>query len=159
MELLDRETFLEWMERIMKRFDDLKQTAPDIPQRPMIDGEPLLDNQEVCLMLQISKRTLQRYRASGTLPFLYANPLYGEPQTQEEETAQRYVISDCTQQQSPRFVVMTSRGLPFECDDNITDYIFGLTTNTFSARDGGSPSIEGCVAEILCPLLSNGLSG
>ena len=68
MELLDRETFLEWMERIMKRFDDLKQTTADIPQRPMIDGEPLLDNQEVCLMLQISKRTLQRYRASGTLP-------------------------------------------------------------------------------------------
>lgn len=31
MELLDRETFLEWMEHIMKRFDDLKQTAPDIP--------------------------------------------------------------------------------------------------------------------------------
>ena len=58
MELLDRETFLEWMERIMKRFDDLKQTAPDIPQRPMIDGEPLLDNQEVCMMLQVSKRTL-----------------------------------------------------------------------------------------------------
>ena len=42
-------------------------------------------------------------------PCLYANPLYGEPQTQEEETAQRHVISDCTQQQSPRFVVMTSR--------------------------------------------------
>lgn len=70
MELLDRETFLEWMERIMKRFDDLKQTAPDIPQRPMIDGEPLLDNQEVCMMLQVSKRTLQRYRDSGTLPYL-----------------------------------------------------------------------------------------
>ena len=69
MELLDRETFLDWMERIMKRFDELKQTTPDIPQRPMIDGEPLLDNQEVCMMLQISKRTLQRYRASGTLPF------------------------------------------------------------------------------------------
>ena len=47
MELLDRETFLEWMERIMTRFDDLKQTTADIPQRPMIDGEPLLDNQEV----------------------------------------------------------------------------------------------------------------
>ena len=69
MELLDRETFLEWMERIMKRFDELKQTAPDIPQRPMLNGEPLLDNQEVCMMLQVSKRTLQRYRASGTLPF------------------------------------------------------------------------------------------
>jgi len=69
MELLDRETFLEWMERIMKRFDDLKQTTADIPQRPMIDGEPLLDNQEVCLMLQISKRTLQSYRDTGKIPF------------------------------------------------------------------------------------------
>ena len=69
MELLDRDTFLEWMERIMSRFDHLKQTIPDIPQRPMLNGEPLLDNQEVCMMLQISKRTLQRYRDSGTLPF------------------------------------------------------------------------------------------
>ena len=69
MELLDRDTFLEWMERIMTRFDHLKQTIPDIPQRPMLNGEPLLDNQEVCMMLQISKRTLQRYRDSGTLPF------------------------------------------------------------------------------------------
>lgn len=59
MELLDRVTFLEWMELIMKSFDDLKQTASDIPQRPMIDGEPLLDNQEVCLMLQICKCTLR----------------------------------------------------------------------------------------------------
>ena len=69
MELLDRETFLEWMERIKKRFVDVKPTTPALPQRPMINGEPLLDNQEGCLMLQISKRTLQRYRASGTLPF------------------------------------------------------------------------------------------
>jgi hypothetical protein len=28
-----------------------------------------LDNQEVCLLLQISKRTLQYYRDSKTLPF------------------------------------------------------------------------------------------
>lgn len=56
MELLDRDTFLEWMERIMSRFDHLKQTIPDIPQRPMLNGEPLLDNQEVCMMLQVSKR-------------------------------------------------------------------------------------------------------
>ena len=69
MELLDRETFLEWMERIMKRFDDLKQTAPDIPQRPMIDGEPLLDNQEVCMMLQVSKRTLQRMRSTDRISY------------------------------------------------------------------------------------------
>lgn len=28
-----------------------------------------LDNQEVCMMLQVSKRTLQRYQDLGTLPF------------------------------------------------------------------------------------------
>lgn len=41
-------------------------------------------------------------------PRLYANPLYGEPQTQEEKIAQRHVNTDCTQQQSLRFVVTTS---------------------------------------------------
>lgn len=69
MELLDKSTFVAWMERLMARFDELKPAEPDVPKRPVMDGEPLLDNQEVCQMLQISKRTLQRYRASETLPF------------------------------------------------------------------------------------------
>lgn len=69
MELLDRDTFLEWMERIMSRFDHLKQTIPDIPQRPMLNGEPLLDNQEVCQILNISLRTLQTYRSIRMLPY------------------------------------------------------------------------------------------
>jgi len=34
MDLLDRETFLEWMERIMRRFDDLKQTR--LPTYPNV---------------------------------------------------------------------------------------------------------------------------
>ena len=71
MELLDKETFLEWMERIMSRFDHLKQTIPDIPQRPMLNGEPLLDNQEVCMMLQVSKRTLQRSPRFGDASVSY----------------------------------------------------------------------------------------
>lgn len=69
MELLDKSTFVEWMERLMARIDELKGSEPDVPTRPVLDGEPLLDNQEVCQMLNISKRTLQRYRASETLPF------------------------------------------------------------------------------------------
>ena len=32
-------------------------------------GDKWLDNQEVCMLLHISKRTLQYYRDSGTLPF------------------------------------------------------------------------------------------
>ena len=31
------------------------------------DGERLLDNYDLCRMLNISKRTLQRYRTSGEL--------------------------------------------------------------------------------------------
>lgn len=68
MEQLDKETFIAWMERIMERFDKQESKAADeIPKRPMMDGVPLLDNQDVCQMLHITKRTLERYRASGTL--------------------------------------------------------------------------------------------
>ena len=68
MELLDKTTFLECMDRLFARLDELQSKKPDLPTRPIIGGKPLLDNQEVCQMLQISKRTLQRYRDSGTLP-------------------------------------------------------------------------------------------
>lgn len=37
-----------------------------------IDGQ-WLDNQDVCLLLQISKRTLQSYRNNGTLPYSMLN--------------------------------------------------------------------------------------
>ena len=33
------------------------------------EGEKLLDNQDLCLMLNVSSRTLQRYRSDGVLPF------------------------------------------------------------------------------------------
>ena len=29
----------------------------------------MFDNQDLCMLLQISKRTLQRYRSSGALPY------------------------------------------------------------------------------------------
>ena len=35
----------------------------------MLDGELLFDNQDLCQLLHVSKRTLQRYRSSGELPF------------------------------------------------------------------------------------------
>ena len=37
--------------------------------RPMLGGEVYLSGEEVCRQLQISTRTLQEYRNSGTLPF------------------------------------------------------------------------------------------
>ena len=34
------------------------------------DGEELLDNQDLCLLLKVAPRTLTRYRKKGILPFL-----------------------------------------------------------------------------------------
>ena len=54
----------------MERFDILKEHIVDIQkQRNSIDGEELLDNQDLLQMLKISHRSLQRYRSSGKLPY------------------------------------------------------------------------------------------
>jgi hypothetical protein len=67
---IDKENFERWMERIMDRFDMLEGriTKQERPHHK-IDGETLMDNQDLCFMLKVSKRTLQRYRSSGKLPF------------------------------------------------------------------------------------------
>jgi len=67
---IDRAEFLGWMERIMERFTILGEHFRDIQrQHNSIDGEELLDNQDVLQMLKISSRSLQRYRSSGRLPY------------------------------------------------------------------------------------------
>ncbi|MDR1866293.1 MAG: helix-turn-helix domain-containing protein [Bacteroidales bacterium] len=72
--IIDREHFEAWMERIMARFDLLEnRTVKKEKERHRMDGELLFDNQDVCLMLHISKRTLQRYRSSGMLSFKRIN--------------------------------------------------------------------------------------
>ena len=67
---IDRMEFIAWMERIMERFDILKEYVLNIKkERHSIDGEELLDNQDLLLMLKISQRSLQRYRSTGKLPY------------------------------------------------------------------------------------------
>jgi lipopolysaccharide biosynthesis glycosyltransferase len=72
--LLDRNIFEEWMRRIMERFEKLESKIdiekPEKLAKPeyTIDGEKLYDNQDLCFMLNCSKRTLQRYRVEGLLP-------------------------------------------------------------------------------------------
>ena len=67
---IDKENFEAWMERIMDRFDrQHKKLDKMTERRNMLDGEILLDNQDLCQLLNVSKRTLQRYRDSGELPF------------------------------------------------------------------------------------------
>ncbi|ANI89742.1 excisionase [Arachidicoccus ginsenosidimutans] len=67
---IDRMEFLAWMDRIMTRFDILSDNIDDMrKKRNSIDGEELLDNQDVLQMLKISNRSLQRYRSIGKLPY------------------------------------------------------------------------------------------
>lgn len=38
--------------------------------KPLFDGERYLTSEELCLILKISRRTLQDYRNNGVLPFI-----------------------------------------------------------------------------------------
>jgi len=53
---------------IMDKMDRIERKLKgQVPQSPLKDT--WLDIQEVCDILKISKRTLQKYRNDGTLPF------------------------------------------------------------------------------------------
>lgn len=59
-----------WMDRIMNRFDIIyEQMRGHTKSLAGVDGEELLDNQDLLQMLKISPRSLQRYRSSGKLPY------------------------------------------------------------------------------------------
>lgn len=67
---IERTEFIAWMERIMERFDLLKEQMIKNQSRFIeVDGEQLLDNQDVLQLLKISSRSLQRYRTDKKLPY------------------------------------------------------------------------------------------
>ncbi|MDR1369564.1 MAG: helix-turn-helix domain-containing protein [Dysgonamonadaceae bacterium] len=69
---IEKEYLDRWFQKIMERFDRLENSlVKPLPERErqMLDGELLLDNQDLCIMLNVSKRSLQRYRSLGWLPF------------------------------------------------------------------------------------------
>ena len=76
---IEKEYLEKWMRRIMERFDLLENRLEKLPEnntkkepekeRRMLNGELLLDNQDLCLMLKVSKRSLQRYRSLKWLSY------------------------------------------------------------------------------------------
>jgi hypothetical protein len=76
---IDNDSFEKWMEKLSKKVNktgkDLKSL---INTKEVFDrDEKLLDNQDLCFMLHISKRTLQRYRTEGGLPYMkYGQKIY-----------------------------------------------------------------------------------
>jgi len=69
MELLTRNNFEDWMQKLMERLD--RQDELLLSLRPSgkapnpMESIRMFDNQDLCMLLQISKRTLQRYRSIG----------------------------------------------------------------------------------------------
>lgn len=67
---IERTEFIAWMEKIMERFDILKEQVSHNQSKFIeIDGEVLLDNQDVLQLLKISSRSLQRYRTNKKLRY------------------------------------------------------------------------------------------
>lgn len=64
---LDKETFEAYMERLLEQVERVAGALDKKNKKPQnyLNGERLYDNQDVCLLLNISKRTLQRYRDNG----------------------------------------------------------------------------------------------
>jgi len=69
---IEKEYLEAWMRRIMERFDRLENSISKPPEKERLryKGELLLDNQDLCIMLNVSKRSLQRYRSKGWLKFI-----------------------------------------------------------------------------------------
>ena len=79
MEPLDRETFVNCMQKVMNRMgkqekmlnilvDDLQERSKD--GILFLRGERLYNNKDLGKMLKMSIRTLQRHRSNGLLPYL-----------------------------------------------------------------------------------------
>ncbi|MCD8177621.1 MAG: helix-turn-helix domain-containing protein [Tannerellaceae bacterium] len=59
------------MERIFSRLDAIeKKLNIIVPKQSALEGEELLDNQDLMIMLKCSLRTLQTYRDKKYLPFV-----------------------------------------------------------------------------------------
>ena len=65
------------MERIMDRLDmQDKKIERLLNSKKCKEGEKLLDNQDLCFLLKVSVKTLQRYRKKGILPYLLLDGKY-----------------------------------------------------------------------------------
>ncbi len=68
---IDREKFENYMERILEQIELLHKKTDKLIHTGETDKElKLFDNQDLCQLLNVDKRTLQRYRSKGTLKYL-----------------------------------------------------------------------------------------
>lgn len=67
---MSNEEFTKWTEQVNKRLDILELKVEKLLKREnILNGETLLDNQDLCFLLKVSKRSLQRYRSEKRLKY------------------------------------------------------------------------------------------
>lgn len=68
---IDNENFDKWMERLSKKLSEIGQDLKSLINTDNVldPNDKILDNQDLAFLLKVSFRTLQRYRASGKLPY------------------------------------------------------------------------------------------
>jgi hypothetical protein len=64
---IDETKFDTSMSSVLGRLDEILSC---VKTRNILNGERLYDNQDLCLMLKLSKRSLQRYRSIGALKYI-----------------------------------------------------------------------------------------
>lgn len=72
-------------EAMLSRFEAFAQKVEKLCDGQDKNLQRWLDNQEVCHILNISKRTLQTYRDNGTLPYTQiSHKIYYKPEDVEQ---------------------------------------------------------------------------
>lgn len=67
---MSNEEFHTWVEQVNTRLDMLEYKLEKLLKRGnLLNGEILLDNQDLCFLLKVSKRSLQRYRSEKLLKY------------------------------------------------------------------------------------------
>ena len=103
--LVDKTEFEAWMERIMGELYRISRKLDKAETREKhlnyLNGERLYDNQEVCLLLGFSKRTLQYYRSSGRLTYSQI----GSKIYYKSSDIERIIADSETQNQSPKQIM------------------------------------------------------
>jgi hypothetical protein len=68
---INNDDFETWMQKLSKKLTEIGQDLKSLINTKEVfeEDEKLLDNQDLAFLLKVSKRTLQRYRSNGTLPY------------------------------------------------------------------------------------------
>ena len=68
---VDNYEFKDWMQKLLDKLEEVGKDVKSLQTNPeVMPGDKLLDNQDLCLLLKVSAKTLQRYRKKGILPYL-----------------------------------------------------------------------------------------